>query len=130
MRPRAVVMMMTLCVSLILSFCAAPVLGAPASKTGKTATKPAAKQVIAVFTLRGPVVESSADEELPIFGPPPQSLKDLLTRMKKAGDDENVKAVLLFSEASDIGYGQSEEIRQAIANLRDKGKTVYAHSDS
>src|SRR5688500_2454542 len=110
MRPRAVVMMMTLCVSLILSFCAAPVLGAPASKTGKTA---AAKQVIAVFTLRGPVVESSADEELPIFGPPPQSLKDLLTRMKKAGDDENAKAVLLFSEASDIGYGQSEEIGQA-----------------
>ena len=130
MRPRAVVLMMTLCALMILSFCAAPVLAAPAAKTGKSASKPAAKPVIAVFTVRGPLAESSADEELPIFGPPPQSLKDLLTRMKKAGDDENVKAVVLFSEASNIGYGQSEEVRQAIANLRDKGKTVYAHSDS
>jgi protease-4 len=131
MRPRAL-MMLTLCVSILLAFCAAPTMAATATKTKSkpVATKPAPKPTIAVFTLRGPIVESAANEDLQLFGPAPQSLKDLLSRMKKAGDDQNVKAVVLFSEDVMLGFGQMEEIRQAIANLQAKGKEVYAHSDS
>jgi protease IV len=131
MRPRTLVMV-TLCVSMLLALCGAPVMAAPATKTKSkaAATKPAAKPAIAVFTLRGPIVESAANEDFQLFGPTSQSLKDLLSRMKQAGDDANVKAVVLFSEDVMVGFGQMEEIRQAVANLQSKGKEVYAHSDS
>jgi protease-4 len=131
MRGRALVMV-TLCVSMLLALCAAPALAATAAKAKPkpAATKPAAKPAIAVFTLRGPIVESAANEDFQLFGPTPQSLKDLLSRMKQAGDDENVKAVVLFSEDVRLGFGQMEEVRQAVAKLQAKGKDVYAHSDS
>src|SRR6478672_11441635 len=126
MRPRTLpVMMLSVCMLLLIGI--APAMAAAPAPAAK-ASKPAAKPVIAVFTLQGEITESSLGEDFPLFGQMPQSLKELLTRMKKAGDDENVKAVVLFLEASQIGYGQSEEIRQAIASIRAKGKDVYAHS--
>src|SRR5437762_11789190 len=97
-------------------------------KAAPTTTKPS-EAVIAVFNLHGPLKESPADESLPFFGPPEQSLKDVINHMKKAGDDENVKAVVLMSETSWAGFGQTEELRQAIADLKSKGKDVYAHGD-
>jgi protease-4 len=91
---------------------------------------PAAKPVVPIFTLTGPITESPADETLPIFGPPAASLRDLTGRMTRAAKDPNVKAVVLLSEGGMPGFAQTEELRQAMAALRAAGKSVYVHSDS
>jgi protease IV len=97
------------------------------TKDGKEAP---AKPVIPVFALNGPLTESPAPEELPIFGPPPQSMKVVLERMNKAAKDPNVKAVVLLSERSGLGLAQIEELRKAVENIRGAGKEVYTHGDS
>jgi protease-4 len=90
----------------------------------------AAQATIAVFQLEGTLTEGPADDMAAIFGNPEMSLRELLTRMRKAGDDANVKAVVLMSDGGQAGLAQLEEIRQVIKDLRDKGKDVYAHSGS
>jgi protease-4 len=94
------------------------------------ADAPAAKPTIAVFNLAGPLSESPAEESLPLFSPPGTSLRELTARMTKAEKDPNVKAVVILSEAVQIGSAQIEELRQSIAALRGANKDVLVHSDS
>jgi protease-4 len=103
---------------------------AGASKDAKDKKNAPAKPVIPVFVFDGPLTESPADEELPLFGPQPSSLKSMLERMGKAAGDPNVKAVVVLSERGGVGLGQIEEVRKSIANLRAAGKEVYSHADS
>src|SRR5687768_3674277 len=85
--------------------------------------KPAGVGVtVPVFEIDGPLTESPAGEELPIFGPPPASLKGTLERMGKAAKDPAVKAVVVLSERGGVGPAQIEEIRQAIGDMRKAGK--------
>ena len=96
----------------------------------KPAPSKAAVKVIPVFVLEGAVSETPVDAPLPFFDMPTMSLKDLTTCMRKAGDDPNVKAVVILSENMSLGLGQLEEVRQCMKHLRDKGKDVLVHSDS
>lgn len=90
---------------------------------------PRAKATVAVFRLRGAIVETPRDGGL-LSGLEHQvSLKDLVTRLNKAADDEAVKGVVLSLEGGHPSVSQAEEIRQALAHLHDKGKKVYAHAD-
>jgi protease-4 len=113
-----------------------PLLGAadpPATekKVEKKETKTAntEKPRIAVFRLAGPVGEQS-EEELFSLSTSGVTLKDLVARMRKAAEDESVKAVVVLVEGGSIGLAQTEEVRQAMKRLRKAGKEVYAHSDS
>jgi len=92
--------------------------------------KPAAKPVVVVFELRGDLGEQPAEDDLPLFGPPGPWLRDVVTRMKKAADDADVKAVVLLTDGASIGLGQAEEIRATMRKVRDAGKDVFFHSDS
>jgi protease-4 len=103
----------------------APVHAAPATQPATGA----AKATIAVFTLKNELRESPADEGLPIFEPPGVTLRQLTSRMKKAADDPNVKAVVLVNEGGSFGLAQLEEIRQAMKGVRDAGKDVYVNAD-
>jgi protease-4 len=111
-------------IALLLVMC---LLLAP-QKTFAATTQPT-KTTVAVFRLDRPVTEAP-DESLALFGPQSESLKDLLEHMKKAADDSNVKAVVLFCENSTLGTAQSEEVRQAIEKIRAANKDVYVHVDS
>jgi protease-4 len=104
-------------------------LGAQAAPAAAPATQ-ASKPVVAVFALHGEITESQAGEDFPLFGAAPESLKTMLTRMKKAGDDSNVKAVVMLCENPMLGLAQIEEIRQAMGDLKEKGKEVYAYGDA
>src|SRR5687767_4564878 len=75
------------------------VAAAPTTKPASTKDAP----VIAVFNFDGAISERPANEELPIFGPPPTSLKTLLERIDKAGKDPNVKALVLVSDGAGVG---------------------------
>ncbi len=105
-----------------------------ADTTGKDAPEKKAatpKPVIPVFRLTGPVHESPVDQTFSSFGAAQGiSLKDLVSRMKKAADDPAVKAVVVLAEGATIGRAQVEEIRQAMTEIREAKKDVYVHSDT
>jgi protease-4 len=63
------------------------------------------------------------------FGGPTQSLSSLVLQFKKAKADKRIKAILLEIDISGIGWGKSEEIRDAIADFRTSGKPVYAYME-
>src|SRR5687767_11916212 len=94
----------------------APAAAAAAAEGAGTA------QAVPVFRIDGPITESPAGEELPIFAPPGDSLKDLVERMSKAAKDPAVKAVVVLSENGMAGPAQVEELRQAIGKIRAAGK--------
>lgn len=99
---------------------------------GQAAEKKAdtAKPVVPVFRLMGPVTELPMDDTFSFSGETGIALKDLTARMKKAGDDAAVKAVVVLFEGASVGWAQIEELRQAMAKLKTAGKDVYVHSDS
>jgi len=96
----------------------------------KKESKGSAKPVIAVFTLDGPISEKPQGEEFPLFATRQASLKDLVERMKKAKDDKKVKAVVLLLDEVEFTLAQTEELRQALDQVKAAGKDVYAHVDS
>lgn len=97
----------------------------------KPAAKPAApKPRIPVFRLSGNITESPAEESFLFGGIGSVSLHDLVTRLKKAVSDPDVKAVVILHEGGSLGPAQAEELREAMARLRTGGKEIYAHADS
>ena len=109
---------------------AAQTKGTPA-KGDKESAKPAPpKPKIAVFRLAGDVTELPPDETFSFGAIGGTSLRELLERIKKAGEDPNVKAVVFLHEGGSVGMGQAEELRGAMAKVRAAGKEIYAHADS
>ena len=101
------------------------------AKAAKEAPKgDAAKPKIAVFRLAGDVTEAPADETFSFGVSASVSLKDLVARMKKAGEDPEVKALVILHEGGTVGRAQVEELRQAMAKVRAGGKEVHANADS
>ena len=56
-----------------------------------------------------------------------QSFTGLLTQLRKAKVDNRIGAVLLNINFPSIGWGKSDELRDAIKDLRTSGKPVYAY---
>jgi signal peptide peptidase SppA, 67K type len=82
-----------------------------------------------LLTLRiaGSLPDYSPEDPLKkYFGGPDQSLTGLVTQFKKAKVDKRIKAILLDVDVSAVGWGKSEELRDAIADFRSSGKPVYA----
>src|SRR5688572_9316201 len=87
----------------------------PATVDAAPATQPASgKATVAVFALKHGLREWPGEDGLPIFEPPGMTLRQLTSRLKKAAEDANVKAVVLVSEGGMLGFAQTEELRQAI----------------
>jgi len=87
------------------------------------------KPILAVFELKGQLTEKPVPEDFPFSFATPQSLHQVLTRMKKARGDDRVKAVVLLWNGAAIGSAQIEELRREINRLKQAGKKVYAHAD-
>lgn len=56
----------------------------------------------------------------------PKSLKDLLDLFRRLREDRNVKTVVVRLSALDAGLGTVQELRQAISELRQRGKRTIA----
>src|SRR5882672_1058132 len=85
-----------------------------------------------VLALRvsGPLPDYVTEDPLrKFFGGPDQSLTDLILQFKKAKVDKRIKVVQLDIDMSGVGWGKSEEIRDAIADFRASGKPVYAYME-
>jgi len=99
------------------------------SKTTESKSSEATKPVVAIFRLKGELIETPQDEAFPFNNEKSISLKDLVERLKKARDEKNLKAIILVVDDVSIGLAQVEELRESISELRSAGKDVYAHAD-
>jgi protease-4 len=96
----------------------------------ETASPTPAPPVVAHFHLSGELTESPMADPFGLLAGEVTSLKDLVRRMNQASKDDHVKAVVLTFDRMSFGFGQLEEIRQAIGQLRKAGKKVYAHAEA
>ncbi|HTU19579.1 MAG TPA: signal peptide peptidase SppA [Gemmataceae bacterium] len=105
---------------------------APDKKVEKKDNKKAKsdKPRIPVFRLKSPITELPDDDTFSLNPSAGITLKELVRRMKKAADDPAVKAVVILPEGGSLGLAQTEEVRQAMQQVRKAGKEIYAHADS
>jgi protease-4 len=89
----------------------------------------AAPSVIAHLHLGGEVTESPVGDPFGLMAGQVTSLRDLVGRLDKAGRDDRVKAVVLTFDGMSLGFGQLQEIRQAIGRVKGAGKKVYVHAE-
>src|SRR5262245_41850157 len=116
---------LTLAIAVALFLASVPLARADDKEEKKP---PTGKGQVAVFRLAN-VTEAPTDEDFPLFGSGRSiSFKDLVARMKKAGEDDSVKALVLFPEGG-LGRAQIEEVRQVLALVKKAGKDIYVHAD-
>jgi len=73
------------------------------------------------------LLEFDPPQRLP-FGQRPTTETLILENLEKARLDGRIENVVLRLEPCALGWGKMEEIRDAIHQLRDSGKKVYAHT--
>lgn len=98
------------------------------TKNDEKKTNEKSKATVAVFRLRGSVLETPHGGGL-FATERSVALKDLVARIKKAAGDDAVKALVLWASGGHLSTSQSEEVRQALVAVRAKGKKIYAHAD-
>lgn len=107
---------------------AAQAANAPSTSPDDAPAPPAKKATVAHIELRGALPEGAAS--LGLFAESVETLDSALGRIKKAADDDKLAAILLHVDGAEIGWGKVHELRQAIAHVRAKGKSVYAWLES
>ena len=74
--------------------------------------------------LSGKIVEENT--RVGIFGKKKPTVMDLLTDISRAKDDKTIKGMLLRIDSFDMGLAKTQEIREAISDFKQSGKTVIA----
>lgn len=87
-------------------------------------------KTIAVFRLSGSLSERPTADDFPFGGEQSGSLHQMVERMRKAAKDDDVAGVVLLLDDANLGTGQIEEMRRALAEIKQAGKEVYAHVES
>lgn len=116
---------MCVVVGLALVFSAA----CPGSETAEGNDAPPASSVVAHFHLSGALSESPVVDPFGLMAGQVTSLSGLVDRLEKAADDEAVKAVVLTYDGMSFGFGQMEELREAIGRVQAADKRVYVHAE-
>ncbi len=82
---------------------------------------------VLVLSIRGNLPDYVAEDPFAkAFGAEDNSLTSLLWQLRKAKVDKRIKAVLVDIDFTGAGWGQADEIRDAIADFRTSGKPIYA----
>ncbi len=81
-------------------------------------------RLVVSLALSGDLSESVAPPGL--FGEIQKSLSQTIATLQRAADDDEVMAVVLRIRGLTVGRGKVHELRQAIREVRQKGKKVYA----
>ncbi|MFQ5413923.1 MAG: signal peptide peptidase SppA [Phycisphaerae bacterium] len=87
---------------------------------------------IAYFKIKGRLLETPAPTAgFPLFDlEPPLSLKGLITHLKRARQDNNVKAVIVDLQNAQLGAGQLAEVHDILASFSAVDKDVFVHADT
>lgn len=83
------------------------------------------------ITLNAPIKESSMDDEVSLFGPPPGTqiyLRDILRSIEAAKEDDKIKGISLKVGSFNGGATQLDDVRTALEDFKESGKFIYAYS--
>jgi protease-4 len=95
----------------------------PAKKTGTPV-------VVPVFTFDRALTEKPPGDELLLGALGAESFQQLVARLEKARDDQQVKAIVFFADSVQLGNGQIEEVRHVLDAMKQAGKELYVHGDA
>jgi len=85
--------------------------------------------MVAHFHLGGVLSEKPMVDPFGLMAGEVTSLKDLVRRIGKASTDDRVKAVVLTFDRMQLGFGQLEELRRVIEQVKSAGKKVYTYAE-
>lgn len=89
------------------------------------------KRAILEVDLERGIPEMAPDDPFAVFGGErPLTLRDVVDALEKAGDDPNVVGLVARLGAAPIGVAEIQEIRDAVAAFRGKGKFATAYSET
>ena len=77
--------------------------------------------------LSGQIVEENT--RAGIFGKKKPTMMDLLNEIKRAKEDKSIKGLILRIDPLDIGLAKTQEIREAILDFKESGKSVIAYME-
>jgi protease-4 len=78
--------------------------------------------------LSGQIVEENT--RAGIFGKKKPTVMDLLNEIGRAKEDESIKGMILRIDPLDMGLAKTQEIREAILDFKESGKSVIAYMES
>ncbi|WP_288911393.1 signal peptide peptidase SppA [uncultured Bacteroides sp.] len=117
--------------SVILFFLSILVLFSMASTTeSETIVK---KNSIMMLDLQGTLYERNPEDPLSLLFSDDYivyGLDDILSSIKKAKENENIKGIYIQANYLTCGYSSLEEIRDALQDFKESGKFIVAYADT
>lgn len=97
------------------------------------ATQAVEKNSVLVLKLNGSIDEQGTDNTIgKLTGNyiPSTGLNDILSAIKKAKDEENIKGIYIDAGVLSTDYATLQEIRSALEDFRKSGKKIIAYADT
>lgn len=101
--------------------------------TSASATQAVEKNSVLVLKLNGSIDEQGTDNTIgKLTGNyiPSTGLNDILSAIKKAKDEENIKGIYIDAGVLSTDYATLQEIRSALEDFRKSGKKIIAYADT
>lgn len=98
-----------------------------------SATQAVEKNSVLVLKLNGSIDEQGTDNTIgKLTGNyiPSTGLNDILSAIKKAKDEENIKGIYIDAGILSTDYATLQEIRSALEKFRKSGKKIIAYADT
>lgn len=98
-----------------------------------SATQAVEKNSVLVLKLSGSIDEQGTDNTIgKLTGnyTPSTGLNDILSAIKKAKEEENIKGIYIDAGLLSTDYATLQEIRSALENFRKSGKKIIAYADT
>ena len=98
-----------------------------------SATQAVEKNSVLVLKLNGSIDEQGTDNTIgKLTGNyiPSTGLNDILTAIKKAKEEENIKGIYIDAGVLSTDYATLQEIRSALEDFRKSGKKIIAYADT
>lgn len=98
-----------------------------------SATQAVEKNSVLVLKLSGSIDEQGTDNTIgKLTGnyTPSTGLNDILSAIKKAKEEENIKGIYIDAGILSTDYATLQEIRSALENFRKSGKKIIAYADT
>ena len=97
------------------------------------ATQAVEKNSVLVLKLNGSIDEQGTDNTIgKLTGNyiPSTGLNDILSAIKKAKDEENIKGIYIDAGVLSTDYATLQEIRSALEDFRKSGMNIIAYADN
>ncbi|MFO0322952.1 MAG: signal peptide peptidase SppA [Bacteroidota bacterium] len=94
------------------------------------------KNSVLKLNLNQPIAERTVENPFgkldlgPLLPPPVIGLNTILSNIKKAKADNNIKGIYLEINSPGAGFATLEEIRNALIDFKTSGKFIYAYSET